>query len=538
MQDQGRDRQRAALEDALARLPAARHRMKQIYGLELPTHLAHAVAWWHGLTPEEHEQAFWIVGGGPAGVGEWFDDGAFDRPLRPGLDERLEARFRRDPPELVTVFAGHSDGGHWGLWYDDPAELPRAVVHNYARDTAETHLAGATLLGALRASASRRKGRVAAAILASLAEAHAGELAAHEAENIPAFAPREDVLGGVGPWIDGAAIDLPDRDARLRAYQEESADVETWIARARSELQAGRPALALVLGRELHWLDHAPWREVSGELLIGGFRGFGRDALAEVVRMHHAHRDLRQASAYETNATRAEDAGKRADPDEIRKLARELPHDVAWLLFGEPPPAIVEAIIDGAGLEIVQLTLLAPWARDKVALRPLLLDLLARGVGGSAYAVALKLGDPELCELALAHLDLGWRDAKGWSVLHAAANVPSVAGVRALLARGCDARAADDRGKTAYDITRDAWIRDQKAASEIFDLLRAAGGAPTAPVAKVDPDTWANGVRVQHAKFGAGTVTAATGRGADAKLTIQFDDKSNRTLLAKFVTRS
>jgi hypothetical protein len=56
MQDQRSERQRAALESALAPLPAARARMQQVYGLKLPLHLAHAVGWWHGLTDKEAQR--------------------------------------------------------------------------------------------------------------------------------------------------------------------------------------------------------------------------------------------------------------------------------------------------------------------------------------------------------------------------------------------------------------------------------------------------------------------------------------------------
>jgi hypothetical protein len=38
----------------------------------------------------------------------------------------------------VTIGWGDSDGLHFGLWYDDPAELPTTIVGNYARDSAET----------------------------------------------------------------------------------------------------------------------------------------------------------------------------------------------------------------------------------------------------------------------------------------------------------------------------------------------------------------------------------------------------------------
>ncbi|MET7403922.1 hypothetical protein ABZS66_61720 [Dactylosporangium sp. NPDC005572] len=43
----------------------------------------------------------------------------------------------------------------------------------------------------------------------------------------------------------------------------------------------------------LHWWDGDPFRAAATELLTGGYRALGRDALAEIVEVHHANRDLR-----------------------------------------------------------------------------------------------------------------------------------------------------------------------------------------------------------------------------------------------------
>jgi hypothetical protein len=51
----------------------------------------------------------------------------------------------------VTVLSGGTDGLHYGLWYDNPAELPSLIAHNYARDSAETWTSHSmTLLRELR----------------------------------------------------------------------------------------------------------------------------------------------------------------------------------------------------------------------------------------------------------------------------------------------------------------------------------------------------------------------------------------------------
>jgi hypothetical protein len=57
------------------------------------------------------------------------------------------------------------------------------------------------------------------------------------------------------------------------------------IAKARLELGAGRPAQALVIGRELHWLSDERYEA-------------GRDALAAILEVHHAHRDLGSVDVY------------------------------------------------------------------------------------------------------------------------------------------------------------------------------------------------------------------------------------------------
>lgn len=537
---EARERRRVVMAKTLAEFPRVRDEVQRIFALRLPAHIAHAAGWWLALTDAEREEAWAYVGTGLAGVTEWFGGGRDGMTVKHGLDARLDSRFRSDPPEMLTVFGGNSDGSHWGLWYDDPRELPRAVVHNWARDTAETAVSATTLLMALRSNVAGSGGRwpLRAGILDWLDEALAGEREAHAAEQIPAFVERAAILGGLGPWLDGAALpaDLPDRDARWEAYKSNSAVVGDWIARARSELAAGKPALALYLGRELHWVQPPSWRAEETELLVEGLRGFGRDALAEIARVHHAHRDLRNVDVYEVHSE-LRDALARGDVAEVARLARANPVE-ARSLTDTRDLALLDALIEGAGLDAAQAVHLFHVSHGSDASREVVRVLLPRGVVGIALERALKLNDAELTPLAIAHADLAWRGDKGESVLHVAAGIPSPSGVKALLARGADPKALDRAGKLAYDATRKVWDTDPKAASEVFDLLRAAGGAPAPAAPAVATDTWVVGTKVTHAKFGAGSVTAVAGKGADAKLTIKFADGASRTLLGKFVTRS
>ncbi len=71
------------------------------------------------------------------------------------------------------------------------------------------------------------------------------------------------------------------------------------VATAREELADGKPAFALVLGRELHWFDDDRTRDEALALLKEAYGALGRDALASIAEVHHAHRDLRSVGVYE-----------------------------------------------------------------------------------------------------------------------------------------------------------------------------------------------------------------------------------------------
>jgi hypothetical protein len=63
-------------------------------------------------------------------------------------------------------------------------------------------------------------------------------------------------------------------------------------------LKHGKPAFALTLGRELHWLDAEKHRATSVTLLCDAYKALGRHALAEIATVHHAHRDLKSVGVY------------------------------------------------------------------------------------------------------------------------------------------------------------------------------------------------------------------------------------------------
>ncbi|WP_238006873.1 DUF2228 domain-containing protein [Dactylosporangium sp. AC04546] len=291
------------------RFPEAEAWLRRVYGLRLPRHLGVFAEFWQGLTDDERAGMRYL-GLSPWGISELFDEGGVDRTPRDGLDPRLDCRFRRDPAEFVTVMSGDSDGLHFGLWYDDPAELPSFIAYNYARDSAETWTQRSpTVLAEIgrRVADARHdaqydhemaEGLAVLQPLESKLEAFAdADRAALDADGPRRWAdaarpPGGVTLGGALPPGSGATR-AGQSFERMDAYRADPAAAEAIIAEARAELADGFPAYALSVGSELHWWDGDPFRAAATELLTGAYRALGREALAEIVEVHHANRDLR-----------------------------------------------------------------------------------------------------------------------------------------------------------------------------------------------------------------------------------------------------
>lgn len=301
-----------SLDDAA---PAA-ERLRQAFGLRLPAHLTVFDAFWRSLSPLE-ARGMKLLGRLPGGICRWFTAaGRAQRPKR-RLDPRLDDRFRRDPPELVTVMWGMGDGLHFGLWYDDPAELPSFVVRNYGRDSSETWREEATVLKTLARDyedaleeevdepPSAKDVQALRALGAALAWWAPHDDAALQADGRRrwARAKRGDIVGGLAPALPKGAGDAratkAAADRRFELYEDgDIPKLGKLVTTAKRELKRGKPAFALVLGRELHWCDDDETREVSLELLVDAYRALGRDALAEIARVHHAKRDLKSVDIY------------------------------------------------------------------------------------------------------------------------------------------------------------------------------------------------------------------------------------------------
>ncbi len=278
----------------------------------------------------------------PAGLSTWFAPGALDRPTLDAaeaysdppagcagpLDARLDMRYRCDAPQFVTFLGGDSDGLHWGFWYDSPAHCP-VIAHNYARDSAETWLDGVVEVPALIRKAIAKATDEAMVEMASSDAGDAGDegddgeisyalarwralrvvetlLDAAEAASavFTAEMPPEETC----PWprteghpTGSPALALhPDAGAVPRhvvGWQgtEDAPTLETrtaWLAEARRELDAGRPAYAQALGLYLHWLDADDVRAAAGALLRDAYLTQGFHAFAGILDVHLQHRDL------------------------------------------------------------------------------------------------------------------------------------------------------------------------------------------------------------------------------------------------------
>jgi hypothetical protein len=290
------------------RFPAVAARVRQVYGLRLPRHVAVVCALWASASSVERA-ALNHLGVWPFGLTEYFGDGGLRLTGRDGLDERLHARYRRDPPEFVTVLSGGTDGLHYGLWYDDPADLPSLLVYNYARDDAVTWASSAaTMLGEIRRGAQQavqdfgedqydEDVRLILPVFAALDWFADADQSALEADGLPpgAAGNRQSSAVSVFPALPAGCGDpqLARSEERVRAFREGGTAAAQWITLSRDQLAAGKPALALAVGGELHWTDLDQYRQASHDLLAGAYRALGRDALAGIAEVHVAHRDLR-----------------------------------------------------------------------------------------------------------------------------------------------------------------------------------------------------------------------------------------------------
>ncbi|HVI01750.1 MAG TPA: hypothetical protein VM869_23700 [Enhygromyxa sp.] len=299
--EQTEQRRRAALEQAYAGFPRLAEHVQAVWGLPLPRTLAVYHAFHRAIAsfPNAVREASNTWSGG---ILDRLAPHGWDLQLRPGIDERVHTRFRQDPPEMLSFAWGNSDGLHFGLWYDT-AEEAIAVVSNYARDSAETWVTGDHPLSVCRqqwAYDEPPQGETGFGTRLYLEELEWFEAEERRVASNTAgdeLARRPALLGGPGS-IPVAELPL-DIEGRIEAYREDPEVTRGWMAEAREALAAGDPAMALALGRELHWFDHDRYREQAGALLLAAYEALGRTTHAGILRAHLAHRDEPTVDVYE-----------------------------------------------------------------------------------------------------------------------------------------------------------------------------------------------------------------------------------------------
>ena len=215
-------------------------------------------------------------------------------------------RFYLDPPEFFTVASGHTDGLHWGYWFDVPGERPPVVCSYYNNDAYELHPCGDSLVEALEEHLEReREG------LEENIEDDPGEKESYEKElanvaersrsvkkwrwpktpsarrdpNIPTF-------GGMGlivskPQAKGL---LPAEKLYQRADRGDGAKL---LADARAALGAGKLGLALEIARAVWTFSGSKASHPEAALLLAEiYDALGRPALAAVARVQAKHRGI------------------------------------------------------------------------------------------------------------------------------------------------------------------------------------------------------------------------------------------------------
>lgn len=311
-----------ARQKAQALVERVRSLVQQTHGLTLPDHVFAFWAFWLSLTPIERQEMHWIAT--PCGLFDLFSEEGLQRKPIPELDHRLHYRYYRDPPEFLTLLYGGGDGLHFGLWYDDPRELPTGVMYYWNNDGIPVCDDGCqTLLQQVRFQIEKavsqleydrydndsrhRRVRLSAlrdAVMAfeTAERPEMGSLyeKAYKQQRLGARIATED---GAGVAIPGfSAETFPQRDLEVIriAILGDAPIVQDWIVAALEACAEGQPAEALAFGRDLHWLSGGnPEREAAAaKLLDAAYRALGRDALAAIAFVHFQKRSLQSVNIY------------------------------------------------------------------------------------------------------------------------------------------------------------------------------------------------------------------------------------------------
>lgn len=220
-------------------------------------------------------------------------------------------RYYLDPPEFFTVLTGHTDGLHWGVWFDDTADTDGATTASYfhndglnLRDEGSIFEAFRTNLELFHRNAedgliddpdpnaageyrkllddlARLREAVGEFDLAERKETGREYLRAHRRwPEACARKPTAETLTGMGVVVPAGAYrpfsigPLPSKPSL--------ADVEARVGEARLLAESGAPGAALVLGHDL-W----PSREhhaAARSMLDLAYGALGREVLRDYLR--------------------------------------------------------------------------------------------------------------------------------------------------------------------------------------------------------------------------------------------------------------
>jgi hypothetical protein len=298
-----------------------RKQLREWYGLEFPADLFAVWELANELRPKAPRDAFEAIALHLDGV---FDvlAGHFDgKPPEGPL--WTHGMSYRDPPEFFTIFWGECDGYHLGLWFDDPAGPPSGVVAYYNNDAYDLGHYPANLFLTLRRE---------------LEDSYEGTLENLEYDPDEAASYRKELRRhdqlreALRPRMPGAARrrkqqgqDYLDRytdqdvnDSKVVAftwgqecivapqtlYREPRADDETiwrevrtsagaarWLKEAERALQAGHPATALKLGKDVWHLAPTKVEGRACAVMEAAYHALGRPLLAQVLRVRQQQRD-------------------------------------------------------------------------------------------------------------------------------------------------------------------------------------------------------------------------------------------------------
>jgi Uncharacterised conserved protein (DUF2228) len=297
-------------------LDARREQLRRLYGFDFPEDLFRFWEFARRLKPLDPINAL-SEGLGITLVGP-FDvlAGRFDGPP-PRYSALLHWRYFLDPPEFFTVFAGDTDGSHWGYYLDDPgADGGDTVAHYWARDAFELTADSPGLFGSARMyledlhDAAEDPSRVAelARLRERLTAYATGDRPQIGLEYTDRYArkryrtrtPIASTPEGMGIVVSPEAyrpLSLTGK-ALWRRLRKERNPIDL-VEEARQALRDGFPGAALELGKCLWAFVEEPRMSYAYELLDAAYQALERPALREVLRVHRANRELESVDIFE-----------------------------------------------------------------------------------------------------------------------------------------------------------------------------------------------------------------------------------------------